>query len=221
MRWIFLPVLCFALSASGWAIDEPSILAAGEWSDPVNGSSQPGLPSGSLRARLLLCESPKDQSPAVYLELQECSKSVVHDFEVYYNFRGTVTRVPAPGTGEKERTVQAAITWAMLDSSGQPAPTPPWASSGASPTDGWITVPCDTTVRLRASLFASGRLKNGNWNINVGAHHWEIPARGTQDYFLSCTLTVDPPKEPPIAPERRIWRGTLILPKMKLPVQRP
>ena len=214
MKFIIL-FLLFAVRAGCFAANDASVLAAGDWSEPATDSA------GTLRGRLLLCDSPKDKSPAAYLELQECANSWGRDLDVYCNLQGAVTRLPAAGTKEKARFEKAVAVWEMRDGSNQLVPMPPSAYSGGAPGAQWVTLPCDSTVRLRVSLYAAGRYEDGSLNIFLAANHWVIPARSANDYFLSCTFTVDPPANHVTLPSHRVWRGTLKLPKMQLPVERP
>jgi len=199
-------IFLFVAHASCFAVDT-NILAAGDWSKPVD----------RLRGRLLLCDSPKDKVAAVYLELQECSESWGGGMDVYCNMESTA----ALGAQGDERVVKAAAVWKLQDASGIPVPESSSGFSGGAPVASWISLPCDSTVRLRASVYGGGRLKDGSLSIFLPSNRWVVPPRSTNDYYLSCTFTVDPPTNHVALPEHHVWKGTLTLPKMKIPVQRP
>lgn len=94
----------------------------------------------------------------------------------------------------------------LLDANGNP---PPPVGGGGSVTIGggaWITLPRDSTIRLPHSMY--GYRQDGDTNI----------------YFLSGTFTdASPTNNAARDSETKlaIWSGTLELPKMKIPVDKP
>ena len=215
MKSITLLIL-FTAHACRVAAGDTNVLATGDWSKPVS-----DFLGYELRGRLLLCDSPKDKVTAVYLELQECSDNWGGIIDVYCNMKPTVAFGARPDAQGKEHIEKAAAVWELRDASDKPVPESPGGFGGGAPGAHWITSPCDSTVSLRASVYGGGRLKDGSLSIFFLSNHWIIPPRSTNDFYLSCTFTVDPPTNHVALPEHHIWQGTLHLPKMKIPVQRP
>jgi hypothetical protein len=52
----------------------------------------------------------------------------------------------------------------------------------------------------------------------LGGGPWPMPRGGTNEYFLSATFT--PPADKQSALNYHLWQGTLILPKLKMPVDK-
>jgi hypothetical protein len=199
-----------------FAVDDTNVLAAGDWSKPVGDSG-----GYMLRGRLLLCDSPKDKVTAVYLELQECSGFWGGCIDVYCNMKPTVALGGHPDAQGRERIEQAAAVWELRDSAGNLLPESEGGFGGGAPGASWIALPGDSTARLRASVYGGGRLKDGSLSIFFLSNSWVLPARSTNDYYLSCTFTVVSPTNHVALPDHHVWQGTLRLPKMKIRVQRP
>jgi hypothetical protein len=128
-------LLLLAARVSCFAIEDTNIIAAGEWSAPVAGFQDKNTGRGAhhptLRGRLLLCESPKNHSLAVYLELQECRDAWGNATEVYCNL--------SPGGG---------CHLELRDSAGQLLPRKPGGFGGGMPGAKWIT---DKNLLFRAA----------------------------------------------------------------------
>ena len=172
--------LLFLFAAQGFcfAIEDASIVAAGDWSVPVEGSH-----GNTLRGRLLLCKSPKNHDLAYYLELQDCASVWGNNTEVYCDIS------PSGGCRLEAR-----------DAGGELIPAKPAAFGGGMPGSVWITLSCDSTVRLRISAYAAFSPASAN------------------DYFVSGTFTVAPPSD---HTGIDVWKGKLELPKMKVTAQKP
>jgi len=218
---LFTSECCFS------AVDT-NLIAAGDWSAPVGSTQGFGFPNrGTLRGRILLAESPKSGgSPgwhdiAVYLELQECSDLWDGDMDVYCNMMPTVTLAAHPNAQGRETIQPAGGQWELHDGSGRPVPGSPGAFSGGRLGSYWMTIPTDSTVRLRATCYCGGKDKDGRLHIVLPNNYWQIPSRSTKDYFLSCTFTVVPPTNHIVEAGHCLWQGTLVLPPLKIPVQRP
>lgn len=203
MRRIAL-IFLFVLRLCSFAKGEEEVLATGDWSKPVSYSGC------SLRGRLLLCKSPKNQSAAVYIELQECAESWGGNTAVFCDLTAATSQHPKP-----------AAVWEMWDEAGKPVPGSPSAFSGGAPGASWISLPTDSTVRLRASVYAGSGPGDGSLSIFFLSNHWLIPKVSSKDYWLGGTLTVEPPADLAAPEGHRVWKGTLAMPKMKMPVQRP
>lgn len=126
---------------ASFAVDDTNILAAGDWSTPVTGSEDISTGRGAhhpvLRGRLLLCESPKNDSPAIYLELQDCG-DVWGKADVFCNLN--------PGGG---------CHLENLDSSGKRIPPRMGGFGGGAPSAEWFDLPADATMRLRISAYVT------------------------------------------------------------------
>jgi len=157
------------------------ILAAGEWSEPVAGIQDKKTGRGAhrsvIRGRLLLCKSPKNQQPAAYLEVQDCGDTWGGITEIYGDMGGCHLE--------------------LRDAKGQPLPPMGFAFGGGMPGAHWMTLPCDSTVRLRISPYAS------------------FSFASKEDYFMSGSFVVDPPAD---HTGLDVWQGTLKLPAMKIVV---
>jgi hypothetical protein len=177
--------LLILLSSHGacFAVDDAKILAVGDWSAPVTGTAEATTGRGAHRpvlcGRLLFSESPKNHSPAVYLELQDCGE-VWGMTEVYCDMG------PNGGCRLESR-----------DASGKPIEWEPGPFSGWAQGSHWITLPCDSTIRLRVSRIAT----------------FIYASKG--DYLVSGTFSSRPPKDPN---DHRldVWQGTLKLPAVKI-----
>ena len=134
---LFLTLLAVQLPCR--ALEEKSIVAAGDWSQPVAGTVDPQTGRGAhrplIRGRLLLCESAKNQQTAIYFELQDSGDSWGGTKEIHFD----------PGGCQLE----------MRDPEGQLIPPKPSAFSGGVPAALWMSLPCDSTLRMRISPYAS------------------------------------------------------------------
>ncbi len=219
MRPRFAICLALGLTLAGdccLASTNTVILAAGAWSDPVADSG-----GYAIRGRLLLCETPQHRGPAgsdtaVYLELQEWSDFVARTLQIYCDMEGDAAIAP-----HFKAIHKAGCRWELRDGLGRRVKESPFGFSGAGPGTDWMALPCDASVRLRASLFGGGRLENGSLGLALPSHYWVVPARSTNEYFLSATFTVDPPTNSFNPLEHQVWRGSLVLPGVKIPVQKP
>lgn len=168
-------------SPTSRAPEEKNILAAGDWSEPVAGVPDKNTGRGGhrpiIRGRLLLCESPKNHQTAAYLELQDCGDIWGGSREIYCDMGGCHLE--------------------LRDTKGQPLPSRGFAFSGGAPGAHWMTLPCDTTVRLRISPYAS------------------FSFASAEDYFMSGSFVVNPPAD---HTGLDVWQGTLKLPAMKIVV---
>ena len=187
-----------------FAVTNTVVIASGEWSEPVRDSRFYGL-----RGRLLLCETPQHRGgqgydTAVHLELQEWSDFLGPPMQVYCNMAGDMALAP-----DFKNIRKAGCQWRLHDGLGRPVQGSPFASSGPPPGTYWVILHCDSSLRLRASLFGVGRFENGSLGIALSHQYWVIPPRSTNDYFLSATFTCDPPTNGFDPRALHVWRGTL------------
>ena len=176
---ILVLFLLFAVQANCFAVEEVDIVAVGAWSESVTGLQDKDTVRGAhhpvLRARLSLCKSPKLHVLALYLEIQECAPSWGGDVEVYCDLI----------------TLRNFLEFRTTN--GQPLPPKPSAGSGPGPKVGWVSLPCDSTVRLLIARYDSFGLA------------------GPNDYTVSGRLVVDPPKD---HAGLDVWQGVLKLPEI-------
>jgi hypothetical protein len=64
-------------------------------------------------------------------------------------------------------------------------------------------------------------LEDGSLGIALPSHYWVVPPRSTNDYFLSANFTVNPPTNTFSPLEYQVWHGSVALPGVKIPVQKP
>jgi hypothetical protein len=202
--WVLLASLqwCFGQT-------DTNVIATGDWSpavpDTVNGAE--------LRGRLLVyderCSTNHvlNRPPQItweharlYLELQHVHYSAWYNpIEIYFD--------------------PEDLPFEMHDGSGKSVPSQPYSIAGALPGPCWITLPCDTTVRLRADLYTlSGGRDPAAIEILTG-RLWKVPRKSTNDYFLSCTFT--PATNHASCLGYQVWRGTLRLPAVRIPTMKP
>lgn len=186
-------LLVAALSAtcSGGETD-PHILAMGAWSKPVSNSD-----GFKVRGRLLVCDY--SEPAALYVELQECSDSLGPIGELYWD--------------------PQALACEMTDRTGKAVPPsfvrpfigPTW------PTSCWIKLPSRSSMLLRISTYAGGRMSDGSFEVWAARlQAWRLKPNDTATYFLAGELTTK--SAPNLKPDnpQRLWTGKLQFPKMEL-----
>jgi len=173
-----------------------AVVNVGEWSEPVKDADDQ-----ILRGRLVV----GDDRPAggsnharVYLELEHCGSNL--PVEVYYDIN----------IGE------TALKLEMRDGHDTPVPPKPLPIRAPSLPTSWVTLPCDSTVRLRSDLYAYALTPNPDGLlIMLGSGTWILPPDDAGHYYLSGTFT--PPADHPSPLKYHVWQGTLKLPKVKIP----
>jgi hypothetical protein len=182
------------------AASDTNVLALGAWSEPV--ANEYGY---RLRGRLAVCEYPDHRGPtnhvdlAVYVDLQEYSDSIGGGLHVYCD-------------------LSQGLKCILIDASGKPPPPVGVGWSGGAPASEWISLPPFASIRLRATVFSGGRLRNGDIGLwfPVGAA-WTIKSADTNAYMLSATLTLKPAPNTNAWNHTEIWEGTLRLPEVQVP----
>ena len=193
----FLRTCCFGQT-------DTNLIATGDWSETVSDSD-----GHTLRGRLLVYDD-QTQSAAnharIYLELQHVFKvGWSNPLEIYFDIG-----------------IRSDLHLELRDKLDQPIPQEPVAIRGPVPYPCWVTLPCDSTVRLRADTYTLGpRSKPDGLEILVGGGFgcWIIRPNATNDFFLSGSFR--PPKDHPSPLNYHVWQGTLKLPKVKIPVKKP
>jgi hypothetical protein len=197
--------LLFAACRFCFAADT-NIIAISDWSKPVGTGDWP-----QLRGRLMIAQG---HSPGhagawpeteVYLEFENVSDSIM-PMQIYFDaWRG--------------------LRCELRDANGKLLPQSASGGSGGGPAECWITLPHDSTIRVRANMSGYGKPKGSGLLLvlSPGAS-WDIQAGDTNDYFLCGTFTVTPPSNhvaKDFEAARAEWHGTLEFPKMKISVKKP
>jgi hypothetical protein len=200
-------LLLALLQTACFAVDDTNAIALGPWSEPVANSY-----GAAIRGRLGIYEH-RHRGPvagvdtALYLELEEASGFFGARPEVYFH-------LPQDGGTN-------GLHCQLTDQTGKVVPESGFGFGGGAPNSQWVDIPCDGAVRLRVSVFGGGRLQDGGlaiWAFGPGS--WTIKGNDTNQYSLSGTFTVEPPTNYVPKDFRWVWRGTLKLPKMKIPANR-
>jgi hypothetical protein len=180
---------------------DTNLIATGDWSEAVSDG-----PDHALRGRLLLYDerSPSAANHArVYLELQHVfAGGWANPIEVYFEF------------GNRND-----LHFEMHDKLGQPIHQQPVLTIGPVANPYWVTLPCESTVRLRADTLLGPQSKPDGLEILVPGGCWIIPPRATNDFFLSATFT--PPKDHSSSLHYYVWQGSLELPSVKISPKKP
>ena len=164
---------------AGPGAERTTVVAVGGWSDRVDG----------LRGRLVLARGRvlgdgRTRESVAYVELEYAPDAV----------GGAAVVVFDPD----------ALRCELTDAAGTAVPPAPVPGSGGRPGKAVLTLPHDTTVRLRASPYGFGR--PDGFLIPLTGTAWHATDRA--EYHLSGTLTVTPPADRPGA-----WTGELRLPR--------
>ena len=197
-------LLFLAACRFSYADEDTNIVATSDWSKPVGTSS-----GATLRARMIIS---KEQTPAhagsqketaFYLEFQNVTGAAGSRLQFYFD----------PGR---------ALRCELLDADGKPSPPEGVSGNGGGAGPCWITLPYNSTIRLRANMYGYGLKPEDGFMLVMSPPNmqsWTIRPGDTKTYFMSGTFTVTTPtnhvtKDSDEA--RTIWNGTLEMPKMKL-----
>jgi hypothetical protein len=115
---------------------------------------------------------------------------------------------------------KARLHCELHDKDKKPAPAMAFAFGGGAPGSIWMMLPSDATIRLRAAPFGIRREKALAISPHLGTL-WVIGNDDPAEYFLSGTFTVDPAADRQPPGDDQVWRGTLVLPAMRITSQRP
>jgi hypothetical protein len=194
--------LLFACLPCCFGQTDTNLLATGEWSEVVKDSGS------ALCGRLVVYD---DSSPSannhvrVYLELQHVFQGGWDgQVEVYFGV---------------DYLSRDDLRFEMSDKLGKPIPSTSEPAVGPVRGSYWVTLPCESTVRLRADSFLGPKSKPAGLEILVPGGEWIIPPNATNDFYLSATFT--PSKDHPSPLKYHVWQGTLKLPRVKIPVKKP
>ena len=184
------------------AADDAKVIAMSDWSSPVATAA-----GHSLRVRMIVAygrgpafAGPVDETQ-FFLEFHNVSGAIASPTQFYFD--------PAQG-----------LRCEMHDANGR-AHASSGAGSGGGPGATWITLPYDSTIRLRANMYGYGNKPGEGLNLMLFPPHqsWQIKAGDANAYYLSGTFTVKTPED--FAPKdfesgRAVWSGKLELQKMKI-----
>jgi hypothetical protein len=178
---------------------DTNLIATGGWSAIV--SDDAGY---ALRGRLIVYDAEgKNQwgkwgCARVYVELQHVRRGA-YRFPIGFDCDG-----------------MKCLHFEMRDSSDRPIRQEPLVSTLPQPPSFKGILPCDSTLRFLAYAGAGFDSKpEGLWIIvNGGA--WQIRPNATNSYFLSASFS--PSTNLTASEDNHLWRGTLKLPKVQIPV---
>jgi hypothetical protein len=179
MRTLSLAVLLVAAHTS-FAGDEKTTIFMGDWSEVVNG----------VRGRLILAQGrtlgdSKIRESLAYVELENVANT--HPGQVRIQFDPD------------------ALKCRLTDAADKAVPQAPVGGSGGRPGKTLVTLPFDSSVRLRANPFGFGRAEGLLIHLNTGSWHIKDAA----EYYFSGTLTIT-------SPEGNSWAGEIKFPKTKI-----
>jgi hypothetical protein len=205
---IVLAMCSWALGEIGHAAEGPKVIAAGEWSKAVDDNR-----GYSLRGRLVLCENfagTDHREVAVYVELQDASEARGHGMQLYCEMGKTDFRPEYKGGLQCEMRDKDKK---LVGSTGYPF-------GGGVPKPEWVRLPCDATIRLRASPFGLRRDNAMAISPELGKL-WVIKDDDPNEYFLSSTFTIAPAEDGIEKDGGHIWRGVINLPAVRIKNKRP
>ena len=200
-------LLLLAPSCLCFGSDDTNTIAISAWSAPVASATEGQSGSCAIRGRLLILEGrssgyvgplPETQ---IYLELQNVSSGVGSPVELYFDLRDGLR-------GE------------LRDTNAQPPPQVGTGGNGGFPGPCWITLPYDSTARLRCSWYGYGMPKTAGLKIPL-FEELILRADNTNDYYLAVIFTAPPPTNHVLQPDHTVWQGKLSLPKVKVTGKRP
>jgi len=202
----FISLLILAACHLCFASGDTNIIVMSDWSKPVS-----TIHGHSLRMRMIVSygrgaafDGPWPETQ-VHLEFQNASGAIVLPTQFYFD--------PSEG-----------LHCVMTDVNGKTVTTGGGGSGGGAGAS-WITLPYDSTIRLRANMYGYGSKPGDGLNLTLyPPQAWWFRAGDTNVYFLSGTFTVTTPTN--FVPRdfevaRSVWSGTLELPKMRITVPKP
>jgi hypothetical protein len=181
---------------------DTNLIATGEWSPIVSDNCR-----HHLRGRLIVYDAEGMnkwgmwRTARVYVELQH-----VHlggwDLPIEFDYDD-----------------MKCLHFEMRDSSDRPIPQELLARALPVPPSFKGVLPCDSTLRFHA--YSGGGFQSkpeGLW-ICLSGGDWLIRPNATNSYFLSATFS--PSTDLSTSRDVNLWRGTLTLPKVQIPVKKP
>jgi hypothetical protein len=165
-------------------------LRTGQWSNSVNG----------IQGRLSVTEGTESrgtQQIIVFLELRNVG-NFLNPLELYFDTSKSINSRILNKDGKLLK--QPTINFGNI----------------LRPSSFWIVLPFDSTLRFRISISGYGVAENSGKQIQMMSSdsisgNWLIKTTEREDYFLEASYNSEPPK---IEVGRRIWSGTIKLPKV-------
>jgi hypothetical protein len=197
-----LSVLLWAACCVG--AEEHKLIAMSEWSKPVESHDR------FLQARWLLMEGRSrayagaGKEILLYVELQNANSAWGEPLRIFFN-------------------VSAGLKFELLDAGGKIVAPSGTGGSGGDVGAGWITLPYDSTVRLRANPGGWGTPSDAFLALPLrpmNGQYWLFQEAPAGDHFLTGKLTIAPPTGDTFE-HRDDWRGTVEFPKTKLSFKKP
>lgn len=179
--------------------ESPQMVAASAWSKPVESHDQ------FLRARWLLLEGRSrayagpGQELMLYVEIENATSAWGEPLRVYFD----------PSSG---------LHFDVVDKNGKQVPPSPTVGSGGDVGACWITIPYDSSVRLRANPSGWTRPPETVLALPLRpmqGRFWVFGALPEGGLAVTAKLTVSPPTEDNFE-HRYDWRGTIEFPPAKL-----
>ncbi len=197
-------------ASSVFGAEPPRVVATADWSKPVTDTR-----GRAVRGRLVLCAQQFDatrQEFSLCIELADVSEAVHQEPALLFCELGKHDFRPEYKPG---------LHCELRDARGKPVETQPSAFSGAVPRSTWVSLPHQSTIRLRQSPYGIHR-PGAKAICPMLGQSWVIADDDPEPYFLSGTFTIDPTEDQVKAAELKpgqeweIWRGTLQLPPLEI-----
>jgi len=205
---ILLAICSWGLGELGHAAEGPKVIAAGEWSKPVDDNR-----GYAVRGRLVLCENRAGtdrREVAVYVELQDASEARGSGMQLYCEMGKTDFRP------EYKNGLQCE----MRDKDKKLVSSTGYPFGGGAPKAEWVKLPCDATIRLRATPFGLRRANAMAISPELNKL-WVIGDDDPNEFFLSGTFTIAPANDRIEMDGGHIWRGAIALPAVRIKNKRP
>jgi hypothetical protein len=108
----------------------------------------------------------------------------------------------------------------MHDKDKKLVPSTGYPFGGGVPKSEWVRLPCDATIRLRATPF--GLRRDNAMAISPELSKlWVIKDDDPNEYFLSGTFTIAPAEDGIEKDGGHIWRGVIDLPAVRIKNKQP
>jgi hypothetical protein len=196
-------ILGVFLCAFAHGADDPRIIAAGDWSKPVADNL-----GATVRGRLVIYEGRRDgalRETPVYVELQDASEARGRTLHIFCDM----------GRRDFSGKTKSGLKCEMHDKDRKLIESASFPFGGGVPASQWITLPSDSTIRLRATPYGIRRENALAICPHLGAL-WLIADDDRKEYILSATFGVSPSEPEAKSRDGHVWRGTLVLPPVRI-----